>query len=360
MSERAILALALFTASAFSSLPSAFYATIADTNGLGSWSTALLFAVHGAAAMGAMTVVGLPRSSAVVSAAGLGTTIGLLLAADALAGLLLVFAAGPAEFWMLLTGRAVTGAALGAVTPVLAASLTVRRSGTEITTAGVLGGVGLGSLLAGSLALAGVSRPSVFAIGCAGVAAVAVLVRVRLRGRASQHDSDRAPASPDDLQRSRQAPSATVLVAAALAFTANGVLGLFTSLLPGAVADLADAQLATFVAGLTAGIVLLCAGLSRLVTARITGGRAAWLAAMGTATGAVAFAGGLAAGIWPLALAGGMLLGAAAGFGYDLALRLVSTRLTDSLRLSALARVQRGGQFGLVAPVLLYPIALAR
>ncbi len=72
------------------------------------------------------------------------------------------------------------------------------------------------------------------------------------------------------------------------------------------------------------------------------------------------FLGGLATASVALSLSGGVLLGFAAGIAYDTALALAASRTIGAARVRALATVQRGGQFGLVIPVLLFPLAIQR
>ncbi|GAA2631957.1 hypothetical protein [Paractinoplanes durhamensis] len=150
-------------------------------------------------------------------------------------------------------------------------------------------------------------------------------------------------------------PAAKIRVAtvpALLAFGANGVLGLFTSTLPGLVADRAEgwaadwAGGAVLLAGLTAGLVMLAAGAARLLRIRLP-------IAVPAAAGLALFTAGLYLGSATALLGGGVLLGTAAGLAYDTALRLVRDAGGG---LTAVARAQWWGQVGLILPVVAYAL----
>ena len=347
------LAIALIVASAFSSFPSAFYATIAAEVGGGSTTTSILFASHGAAAIVAMSVLALPAIAVRVARIPLRFYLTAVLGLDALAGILLVFANGGGGFALVLIGRIATGLALGALTPVVAAALAGYRGGSALSTAGILGGVGVGSLVAGSLALLDLPRAAVFAVGCfALIAAAAIALSSAERPVVTS-------ASPLTASVQKSRVSLVVAGAAALAFAANGVLGLFTSVLPGIVASASTAP-PEFTAGLTVAVVLLAAGAARLAIPADRSRLARWVAVACLYVGAVVFGVGLVEASTALSLIGGVLLGFAAGIAYDTALALAASRTIGAARVRALATVQRGGQFGLVIPVLLYPLAIQR
>jgi hypothetical protein len=347
------LAVALIVASAFSSFPSAFYATIATEVGGGSATTSILFASHGVAAIVAMSVLAIPAVTAAIARFPLRLYLTAVLGLDALAGILLVFASGNGQFALVLAGRIVTGIALGALTPVVAAALAGYRGGSALSTAGILGGVGVGSLVAGSLALLALPRAAVFSIGCFALIAAAAIVLGSAQRLAVTSDGTAA------VSMGTSRFPLIVVGSAALAFAANGVLGLFTSVLPGIVAGASTAP-PEFTAGLTVAVVLLAAGAARLIVPADRSRFARWLAVALTCFGAVVFGVGLAGSSIALSLTGGVLLGFAAGIAYDTALALAASRTIGDARVRALATVQRGGQFGLVIPVLLYPLAIQR
>ncbi|GAB6898901.1 hypothetical protein [Kineosporia succinea] len=320
-------ALALGCASAFSALPGAFYHRVAETTG-STWSTVWLFTGHGLAGTLALTVL-LARSGRPLAPRALP----VLLVADAAAGLLLVLAPAPGGFGLLLAGRLLTGALLGLITTLATGLLLAAPGGSRVAVAMIFGGVGVGSLGAGLLSGAGWSRAAVLGLGVAGLICAATVVLLD-------------PGRPEHLER--EAPVSggeTSNRAVALAFVSNGVLALFTSTLPGVVADHGSGS--ALLAGSTAGIVMLAAGGARLGLTRLPA-----TAGLGVAViGVFLFGAGLAHGGVPLLLAGGLLLGAAAGIGYDAALNLSSGVI-------GLHAVQRGGQLGLVLPVLVYPLVV--
>jgi MFS family permease len=338
------LTLALATAGAYSAFPAAFYHLVQDATG-SRWTTAVLFAAHGVAQVAAMSALArgplAVRVARRVAAVGTGRVVAALLLLDAAGALLLVLAPEPSGFALLLLGRVVTGLALGALAPLATAGLTGHPRGAELATVAILGAVGVGSVLAGLLAAAGWSRSAVLAVGLVALPAAAWLVRGVVVGETPAVASPDVPSAP--------AGPAVVPGAAVLAFVANGVLGLFCSTLPGVVAGLA--QGAAVVAGATTGLVMISAGAARLALGRLPARPVRLVAVLAAALGLVVEVAALAAGHLAGALLGAALLGAAAGIGFDTALRLAAPH-----GLPALARVQRGGQLGLVLPVLAYPL----
>ncbi|MDQ7909974.1 hypothetical protein RB614_36300 [Phytohabitans sp. ZYX-F-186] len=318
--------LALTVASAFSSFPSPYYHRVAEASG-SRWTTVGLFVAHSAASVTAIGALTRPRLARYTSARWL---LPALLLADAAGGLLLVVAPTPGGAGWLLVGRVVTGAALGVLTAVVTSRLAARRRGPARATAAIFGGVGCGAVLAGTLAAVGLPRPAVFGLGAAALLAAAIA----------------APREAGTVVSSRPARARIAAAPALLAFSANGVLGLFTSTLPGLVAQRAGG--AELVAGLTAGAVMLSAGLARLVLTRMP-------VAVPAVAGALTFGLGLPSGSAGPLLAGGVLLGLAAGLAYDRALLLVRR---SGAGLAPVARAQWWGQVGLILPVVAYPLVV--
>ncbi|GAA0990163.1 hypothetical protein GCM10009555_075480 [Acrocarpospora macrocephala] len=335
-SHQAGPAAALAVAAAFSAFPSPFYRDYAALLGGGAWPTALLFSVHGATVAGVMGLVGTGRLAGLIARAAPRRVLAAAMVVDAAAGLL--YLVSP-DLAVLVTARIGTGVALGVVAPVATSALTAHPRGASIATACLLGGVGAGACCAGLAASLG-NRNAAFGAGIALLVTTALMV-----GR------NRAPLSrPSEGGRQARDPGTTPLAACVVAFAANGVLGLFTSVLPGEVAAAAGRDGDPLITGAVVALVLLSAAACRL-PARPVG-------ALPTGALLVVGAGGLAAGwaagvLW-LALLGGALLGAAAGLGYAAAVRAASTGRNGAARLTALARVQFGGQLGLVLPVLIY------
>ncbi|MEO3854968.1 hypothetical protein [Acrocarpospora sp. B8E8] len=339
-SHQAGPAAALAVAAAFSAFPSPFYRDYAALLGGGAWPTALLFSVHGATVAGVMGLVGTGRLAGLIARAEPRRVLAAAMLIDAAAGLL--YLVSP-DLAVLVTARIGTGVALGVVSPVATSALTAHARGASIATACLLGGVGAGACCAGLAASLG-NRSAAFGAGIALLVITALLVG---RNRAVAW----APLSrPGEGGTQVRDPGTTPLAACVVAFAANGVLGLFTSVLPGEVAAAAGRDGDPLITGAVVALVLLSAGACRLparpVGALPTG---ALLAA-----GAGGLAAGWAAGVLWLALLGGALLGAAAGLGYAAAVRAASTGRNGAARLTALARVQFGGQLGLVLPVLIY------
>lgn len=342
MSPAARLGVALAAASAYSAVPAAWYHTVQEATDW-RWTTAVLFTVHGVGQVAAMSVLARPRVARRVAARATGAVVAALLVLDAAGAVLLAAAPAPGGFWLLLAGRAVTGCAIGALTPLATAGLTRGGRGTELATVAILGAVGAGSLGAGALSAAGWSRAAVLALGAVPLVAGAWLVR--------GVPAELGVQVPTSEQADAPAPTAGVALWAVVAFACNGVLGLFCSTLPGVVAGLAHG--ATAVAGATTGIVMVSAGVARLALGGLPTRGVVAVTAVVAAAGGAALGVGLTNELLALALAGAAALGAAAGVGFDAALRTARPR-----GVAALARVQRGGQLGLVLPVLAYPVVV--
>lgn len=362
MIPAARMTIALGTASAYSAFPSAWYHLVQDETGW-RWTTSVLFAAHGVAQVVAMTLLARPGVATRLAGRAAGAAVAVLLLADAVGAALLAAAPAPGGFALLLVGRVVTGVALGALTTLATGFLARGRHGTGLATVAILGAVGVGSLTAGALAASGWSRSGVLALGLVLLPAAAWLVhtastgsRVRVpvpAGNPATPGKQVAPvpAAPGDDDERGPDPGVGrgLAVPVVVAFLANGVLGLFCSTLPGVIAGLAGG--ASAVAGATTGLVMVSAGGARLLLARVPARPVAVVTALAAVVGVAAEIAALAAGHVVGALTAAALLGAAAGVGFDTALR--SARRHG---VPALARVQRGGQLGLVLPVLAYPV----
>ncbi|TXK19294.1 MFS transporter [Homoserinibacter sp. GY 40078] len=338
MSGRTWMLVTLAAVSAFSAMPSAFYGDIATATGT-TWSTALLFSGHGLAA-----VIGMSVAARLASRLdGRVPTVPVLVAVvlDVAGGVVLALNA-PQNLWILLVARLICGFALGIVTPLASSVIVHGRRGSARVTAAIFGGVGVGSLASGALIASGASISLTVLLGLVPLLAMA----------ASAAFVRQAPPSvaTGALVDTERAAGLLIVVAAVVgAFLANGVLALFTSLLPAAIADLAGG--ASLYAGLVGGSVMIAAGTARLAFRTTPGAGTTTLALVviptlaGTAllTAGLLVRDGIGVG---LAVLGGVGFGLAAGVLYDASLRAVgrSTRL--------LATVQRGGQAGLVIPPL--------
>lgn len=341
MNRRVWMIVTLAGVNAFSAAPSAFYAQVSVATGT-PWSTALLFSGHGAA-----SILGMSAAAAMLARRPHASQVAPLaaaLAADVAGGILLLLAV-PDDLALLAVGRVVCGAALGVVSTLVAASIVRAPGGSAVVTAAVFGGVGAGSVLSGILVSTGAGAVGALALGLAALGALCI-VAPWVRG-----DDDSVAGRVVPLRRAET--GIVVTAAAALsAFASNGVLALFTSLLPGEIARMTGGTGA--VAGLVAGTAMLAAGAARLL---IRTARLGAVIPVGVTVGVtVVIAGVLVSGVGGtiLAVAGGVLLGAVAGLTYDAALRAV--RGADA----RVATVQRSGQAGLVVPPLLLTAVIAR
>lgn len=333
----------LLLVSAFSAFPSPFYASVLAASAWGVWAPASLFSAHGIAVIGAMTL--LRRAPRLGSRPRV--TLTLALGLDAVGGVLLAAGFGSSQLALLLIARVVTGMALGLATPVLTEILARDDAGTAVATAATLGGVGLGALVAGGLSAVGLTTDLVFLVGAGVLVASTALVR-RLPSLG------RGPAGTV-LVAAATGPDLAVAVAALLVFAANGLLGLFTSLIPIALVDRVGGG--ALMAGAIVATVMVGAGLARLILSEPAGTRSMVVLLCALTLGAVVTVAGAHHSCTPAVLAGGAFLGAGAGIGYDSGMRMAIGSKVDALsRLGALARVQRAGQLGLVIPALAVPM----
>lgn len=341
MSPRTFAVALLLAISAYSAFPSPFYGQIASSFAGGSWAAAVAFAVHGAFAMLAMTWVqrlNLARVSG-------WHLICVALLVDGLGGLALAVGAFADNIALLLLGRAITGLALGLATPMLSVAITPDDADTRWVTMATLGGVGLGALISAGLAAAGLQFAGITLAGGVGIIVLAVMSLSRsvpLAPSAPHHTSAGPIRASDRL----------LVIAAMLTFVANGVLGLFSSLVPASIASMIGGGSA--LAGIVAGITLVSAGAAR-ATMRLTLPQTTGAIVIGGVAGALLLIAALSSRQPLLAVASGTVLGAACGLTYDLGLALAARNDPDAGRLDRLARAQRSGQLGLVLPALIYP-----
>ncbi|WP_084125202.1 hypothetical protein [Demequina sp. NBRC 110054] len=346
MSAREVLVLTLV--SAFSAFPSPFYADIAAASAWGLWTSAVLFAAHGVAVIVAMTWL---RRAGMARRVPSRSLVVVALLVDAVGGVLLALGMSAAGVGLLLAGRVVTGLALGLATPLLTETLARHARGTAWATAATLGGVGMGALAAAMLVATGVAVPAVFAAGASVLALVALAVALSPTMVPAIVPTTAAP--PSASARDRALAAAVVLV-----FVANGLLGLFTSLVPAVV--VAAIGGGSLLAGAVVAATMIGAGAARLAMDASRPRVVASVAVGSLGAGCFLFTAGVAAHQGPAVILGSVILGASCGLGYDAGLRMAIGSKVDALaRVAALARAQRAGQLGLVVPALVFP-ALAR
>ncbi|NTW42081.1 MAG: hypothetical protein HGA44_19760, partial [Cellulomonadaceae bacterium] len=241
---------------------------------------------------------------------------------------------------VLLLGRLVTGAGAGLLVPAVAGAVVGQDGGGRAVTAGVLGGAGVGAVVSGVLAEAGVARGVVLALGVLAVGwAVTRLLTLRLA-------MVRTAATPPT---SGSGPSWRV--ATLVVFTANGLLALASSTVPGVVVDAVGGG--SLVAGLTTGVVLLAAGAARLLVPTTSPLARPGPALAAAALAAVLLGAGLSGVVAgpvgaTVVLGGGAILGGLCGLAYDRALASASP----------VGRTLTAAQLGLVLPVLLWPLVV--
>jgi MFS family permease len=336
---------------AFSTVPTPLYPLYQQQDGFTAFTVTVIFAVY---AVGVVT--SLLLAGHISDWVGRRRILWPALALEALAAVFfLIWPALPG----LLIARFLTGLGVGMITATATAYLlelhaahrpAAGRGRFELVSAAAnLGGLGTGTLVAGALAqfvTAPLRTPYVVFLVLLALSAVAV---------AAVPETVIAPAVPPRYrpQRIRVADGDRTgyVVAAASAFTAFAVFGLFTSLAP------------TFVAGtlhhpsrLLAGTVAFLAFGAGAVTQAASGslsGRQRFAAGLiAEAAGLIVLAAGMHATSLTLFLIGGAISGAGAGVLFKAAVGAVAERAAAHLRGETLAGLFLIAYLGLAVPAL--------
>jgi hypothetical protein len=224
-----------------------------------------------------------------------------------------------------------------------------------VSTAANIGGLGVGTLVAGFLAqfvTAPLHTPYVvflvlilLGIVAVGVTPETVLVRperVRYRPqRISAPGGDRAG----------------YLVAALAAFASFAVFGLFTSLSPGFLAGTLH-EPSRLLAGAVTFVVFGVASLAQTATSRVGPGLRLGIGLAVQAAGMIVLAAGMREASLAAFLAGGALAGAGAGVLFKSALGTVAAMAADGVRGEALAGLFLFAYVGLIVPTVGLGIAI--
>ncbi|XVU27179.1 MFS transporter [Actinoplanes sp. CA-054009] len=342
-----LVAVVYLVALAFSTLPAPLYPLYQAADGFSSFTVTIVFAVYAVGVIVALLLAGhisdwVGRRRVLLPALALEIAAGVLFLA-----------------WPSLTGlivaRLLTGLGVGMLTATATAYLlelhTAHRpqaSGTRfevVSAAANLGGLGTGTLAAGFLAqfvASPLRTPYVVFLVLLVLSVVAVV---------AVPETVIAPAVKPKYRPQRVRMSGKSLVAAAGAFTAFAVFGLFTSLAPGFVASGLHHP-SRLLAGFIAFLVFAAGAAAQSGAGLLPAARRFPIGLAAQGAGLVVLAAGmLATSLW-LFLIGGVIAGAGAGILFKSAVGRIAAAAPPAERGGALAGLFLVGYAGLTVPVL--------
>jgi MFS family permease len=347
----ALIALVFLVSMAFSTVPTPLYPLYQRRDGFTAFTVTVVFAVY---AVGVVT--SLLLAGHVSDWVGRKRILWPALALEALAAVF--FLAWPALPGLIIA-RFLTGLGVGMITATATAYLlelhaahkpAAGRGRFELVSAAAnLGGLGTGTLVAGALAQfvdAPLRTPSVVFLVLLALSAVAV---------AAVPETVIAPAVRPRYrpQRIRVAESDRIgyAVAAASAFAAFAVFGLFTSLAPSFVANTLHHP-SRLLAGTVAFLVFGAAAVTQAASGRLSGRQRFTAGLIAQAAGLVVLALGMHTASLALFLIGGAVAGAGAGVLFKSAVGAVAEMAAANVRGEALAGLFLIAYLGLIGPAL--------
>ena len=346
-----LIAATFLTAMAFSTVPAPLYPLYQARDGFSSFTVTIVFATYAVGVAASLLLAGhvsdwMGRRRVLIPALGLETLAAVLfLAWPALPGLILA--------------RLVTGLGVGMITATATAHLHELHAASRpgrgpgrfeaVSTAANVGGLGVGTLIAGFLAqFVGWPLRTPYLVFIAllllGIIAVSLtpetveppLPRPRYRPqRVSMNHGDRAG----------------YLVAAASVCSAFAIFGVFTSLAPGFVAGTLHHP-SRLLAGVVAFLVFGAAALTQTATGRLSLMARFGLGLLSEAAGLVVLAAGMREASLAAFLAGGVLSGAGAGVLFKSGVGRVAAMAAPAVRGEALAGLFLIAYVGLIVPTV--------
>jgi predicted MFS family arabinose efflux permease len=345
-----LIAAVFLIALAFSTVPAPLYPLYQRQDGFSAFTVTVVFAVYAVGVITSLVLAGhvsdwLGRRRILLPA----------LAVEMVAAVLfLTWPALPG----LIVARFLTGIGVGLLSATATAYLLElhtahRPSGGRgrfevVSAAANLGGLGVGTLVSGALAQlvpAPLRTPYVVFLILLALGVVAVLtvpetviapaVRPRYRPQRPRVAGDRV----------------AYLVAAAGAFAAFAVFGLFTSLAPGFVAG-ALHHPSRLLAGLVVFLVFGAGATAQATTGAVSERRRFVLGLIAQAAGVLLVASGMQVASFGLFLAGGVLAGAGSGLLFKSAVGVIAAAAEPAVRGQSLAGLFLIAYLGLVGPAL--------
>ncbi|GAB3278808.1 MFS transporter [Kineosporia babensis] len=346
-----LIAFAFLTAMAFSTVPTPLYPLYMARDGFSTFMVTVVFAAY---AVG--VVISLILAGHVSDWVGRRRVLVPALLLELLAAGLFIVST---DLTVLLIARVITGLGVGMITATATAHLAelhaAHRPGAPaqrfemVSTAANIGGLGFGPLIAGFLAQwvnAPLRTPYlVFALLLL-LAVAAVLIAPETVKRPEVRPAYR----PQRVSADHGDP-AGYIAAAAAAFVAFAVFGLFTSVAPGFVAGTLN-QPSRALAGVIVFVVFGAAAVAQIVTARLSARAKLTAGLLFEVAGLVVTVIGTHAESLVAFVLGGVLAGIGAGVLFKAAIGAVVAMAAPARRGEALAGLFLIGYFGLIIPVL--------
>jgi Major Facilitator Superfamily len=352
-----VIAAALLSVLAFSTLPTPLYALYQQRQGFATWLITVIFAAYAVGVIASLFFVG-----HISDWAGRRRMVLVAIAIEILAAVIFIF-------WNdvsgLLVARFISGVGVGALTATATAHLSELRSvarpdesaGHANTVATVVntGGLALGPLIAGVLAQF-VPMPLLVPFVVFLVVLALAAVAVALVPETVVRPNVRQPYRPQRMSLPAGARS-TFAGAAIAAFAGFAVFGLFTSLAPSVLAGTLH-ETSRLIAGLVPFSVFAASALSQIALTKLSRRvQLSWslvLAVLGLA----ALAGGVVLANLPLFIASGVLSGAGVGVLFRTAIATAASLAELGRKGEVLAAIFLAAYIGLALPVLIVGAAL--
>jgi MFS family permease len=346
-----LIAAAFLTAMAFSTVPAPLYPIYQRRDGFSTFTITIIFAVY---ALG--VIVSLLLAGHISDWVGRKRILLPALALEIVAAVLfLTWPALPG----LIVARLVTGLGVGMITATATAHLAELHVASRpeagrgrfevVSTAVNIGGLGVGTLIAGALAqfVTGPLRtPYIVFI---------ILLLLSMLAVAAAPETTVAPEHRPTYhpQRIRVVPGERIgyVAATGAAFTAFSVLGVFTSVAPGFVAGTLHHP-ARLLAGTIVFVVFGASALAQTATNRMTLTQRSASGLLGEALGLVVLAFGVHDANLAAFLIGGAIAGAGAGVLFKSAIGTIVAMSAPNVRGEALAGLFLIGYIGLALPAL--------
>jgi MFS family permease len=346
-----LIAAAFTVAMAFSTIPAPLYPLYQKRDHFSSFTVTVVFAAYAVGVAASLLLAGhvsdwLGRRRVLIPALALeGLSALLFLTWPALPGL--------------ITARVVNGLAIGMITATATAHLHELHSASRpgagpgrfevVSTAANIGGLGAGTLIAGFLAQfvpAPLQTPYLVFLGLI----LASVVAVGLAPETVDKPAERPRYRPQRISAAGT-DRTSYLVAAACAFAAFAIFGLFTSLAPGFVAGTLHHP-SRLLAGAIVFVVFGAAALAQTTTGRMSLGQRIALGLSAEAAGMIVLAAGLREASLAAFLIGGALSGAAAGVLFKSAIGTVAAVAAAEARGEALAGLFLIAYVGIIVPTV--------
>ena len=352
-----VIAAAFFTVMAFSTLPTPLYALYQQRDGFATFLITVIFAAYGIGVMASLYLAGhisdwLGRRRIILIAIGVEIVAAVLF---------LVWPEVPG----LMVARFVNGVGVGMLTATATAHLSELRAvarpdegpATSGTVSSVvnIGGLATGALVSGALAQF-VAAPLVVPYLVFLVLLVVAALAVAFVPETVERGEERHAYRPQRVSLPAASRS-TFFAAAAGAFSAFAIFGLFTSLAPSFIAGTLH-EPSRLVAGAMSFAVFGAAAVSQVATTRMAPVRQLRLAIVLMSVGLAAIAAGVLVESLPVFVAAGIVAGAGVGILFRGSIGVAASLASGASRGEILAALFLIAYAGMSVPVLLIGLAL--